>query len=95
MKVEYIELAECEGCPYRSTEVLEDVFYAADTPVCANTTLRCRNYYSCKRIADMNSKNSADILPPHSSLKQPPGRPVGEVQKYRTSHAKGVFTCRI
>lgn len=26
MKVEYIELAECEGCPYRSTEVLEDVF---------------------------------------------------------------------
>jgi hypothetical protein len=71
MKVECIELAECEGCPYRSTEVLEDVFYAADTPVCASTSLRCRNYYSCKRIADMNSGSSTDT-PPYPMTEQPP-----------------------
>lgn len=64
MKVDYIELAECEGCPYRSTEVLEDIFYADNTPICANTALRCRYYYSCKRIADMNSGDSTDITPP-------------------------------
>ena len=64
MKVDYIELPECEGCPYRSTEVLDDVYYADNLPVCANIVLRCRNYIPCKRITELKSEEKNKTLPP-------------------------------
>ena len=65
MKVDYIELPECEECPYRSTEVLKDVYYAANVPTCVNTVLRCRNYFPCKRITELKSEEKKDkTLPP-------------------------------
>ena len=45
MKVDYIELEQCNECPYRDTEVIK------------KTVLRCKKYISCKRVINLLSGN--------------------------------------
>lgn len=49
-EVNYIELEQCDGCPYRETEVLEKRLYANDSLIIVSTELRCKNYFICERI---------------------------------------------
>lgn len=53
MKVDYIELEQCNECPYRDTEIIEETIYAEDTSYFTATVLRCRKYFSCERIANL------------------------------------------
>lgn len=56
MDIEYLQLDECDRCPYRDTEIIDEKFYANNEPYYVSTVLRCKNYFACERMKNiMNS----------------------------------------
>ena len=45
-----MEHKQCEECPYRDTEIIEEKMYADNIPYIVHTKLRCKNYFICERI---------------------------------------------
>lgn len=50
--INYLEHEQCDGCPYRDTEIIEEKMYADNKPHIVHTELRCKNYFVCKRIIE-------------------------------------------
>ena len=61
MTVEYNQHKECEGCPYRDTEIIEEKMCLANEWI-VHTELRCKNYFICMRIIEKHRKESPHVL---------------------------------
>lgn len=56
MKIDYIQHAECEGCPYEEAELVKEEIYSDGEKYFVSIFVRCENYFVCERIKKISRR---------------------------------------